>query len=708
MKRAGERGSGEWEQITWDEAFALMAEKISAAIDEYGGASVCFQEGGGNKSAYLHSRPIGFKNYAGASFTLGVGISRFMRAIGATSLGAAQDCAQFHMRDLLAVPTNSVEDLQNAKTIVVWGANPAEAGFTRSTWHWMCKARENGAKVYAIDPLMTPTAAQADQWLPVIMGTDSALMCAMANYIVENGLANEDYLRTGSVAPLLVDDQGTYIRMTDIGLQPASEEENWPVVWDEDAQTLAPYNEAATPALSGDRALPDGRTARTVFDATMENIAPFTVDFAAEECGIPAELIEELAQRVATEGPTTFFMDWGVEHTYNSWRNYLCLSLLAALTGSVGAPGASYNASRSVATTFFKKPVKVDLSCLEVENQIDCKVITGDYICEIMETGQWLGEDFPVRVIIMEATNPLDHFCDPNRLLEAYAKVDFIAVMDLFMTTTAHYADLVLPAAMPWEEEEFNSATGFFCQKAIEPVGDCKGDFDIYVGLAKAMGMEDLYPKSGQDYLREILDTPENLEAGLSYDAYRENGYIAGELACEPKVSGETNPLGLTQFYLESMIPREAGFPMVEFRDRLPFYEPNIEAHPSNPDSEKYPLYGFSNHDNFHGQGVHAHNAWLDEYRTLDGEPFCRIHEKAAAERGIKTGDKVRVFNDHGSCVLAALVTSGIQEKCVWMPHGFFWDEFEEGTAQSVTGHHPDPVTSNANYNDWVCQVEKL
>ncbi|MEG0322583.1 MAG: molybdopterin dinucleotide binding domain-containing protein, partial [Raoultibacter sp.] len=142
--------------------------------------------------------------------------------------------------------------------------------------------------------------------------------------------------------------------------------------------------------------------------------------------------------------------------------------------------------------------------------------------------------------------------------------------------------------------------------------------------------------------------------------------------------------------------------------DRLPCYKKSLEAYPDNPDREKYPLYGFSNHDLYHGQTLWAHNEWLDAFRTIDGKPFCRIHEDTAAERGIKTGDTVRIFNDHGTCVLKALVTKGIQKESVWVPHGFVWDEFEEGFAQSLTAYCPDPVTSNANFNDWICQVEKI
>ena len=708
-KRVGERGSGEWEQISWDEAFRLIANKFSAAFEEYGPQSVCFQEGAGNKSAYLNSRFQTLNNYAGANYrVMGVGISRFMQKTGATTLGNGYDTAGLYFRNtLLEIPQNALEDLPNAKTIVVWGSNPAEAGFARSAWYWICKAHEQGANLVTIDPLYSSTAAHSDQWIPVRVGTDAALMCAVANYIIENNLVDFECLRTKSVAPLLIDEGGSYIRLSDVGMAPEDGKEDDPVVWDESKNSFVSYRNATMAAVNGARELPDGRKARTVYDATLENISPFTVEFAAEECGVSAEQIESLARMVATDTPTTFYIDWGIEHTYNSWRVYFCSALLAALTGAVGVDGGAYNTSRTLAAKVFKTPVKVDLSCLEVEDAKPCKAITGDYLYEITKTGKWAGEDFPIRALFIEACDPIDNFSGPVDMLKAFNEIDFIVTVDMFMTATAHYSDLVLPAAMPWEAEDF-CTNGFYCQKAIDPVGDAKGDFDIFKGIAEAMGYNDLFPLSGEDYLRSILDTPENIESGVGFDEYREHGVILGDYECEPFATPEKNSLGLTRFYLEHMQPRDDWGQEFSLRDRLPFYEPSIESYPGNPDLEKYPLFGFSSHDHFHGQCVWAHNPWLDEFRTLNGEPFCRIHEKAAAARGIKTGDKVRVFNDRGMCVLSAVLTKGIREDSVWMPHGFFWDEYEEGDPQQLTGLYPDPVSSNSNFNDWICQVEKI
>ena len=723
MKRAGARGSGQWERITWDEALTELAGKMNAAVEQYGGWSVCWQVGAGNMYAYLNSCNTGC--------TLGFGVSRLAQKIGATMLSVGDDMAGIYMAMmLLRTPMNAAEDLANAKTIVAWGANPAEASFNRTTWNWICKGREAGAKLITLDPLYTSTAAHSDEWIPVRTGTDTALAIAMCNYIIENDWVDWDYMKNKSVAPLLINDEGKYLRLSTLGQAQAiavvedkgpltydtydysaaaKEGEDVPVVWDADANTFVAHTAAKNPEVHGEYTI-DGVRYRTVFDAALEQMAPVTMEFAAEECGLPLEQIQRLAKTIATEGPTSLYVNYGLEHTYESWRVYFPISMLAALTGNVGIPGGSYRGGIGLdhtTATHFKKQVNVNLSEMTIPDAKPRKIITGDYLVEIMNTGKWAGQDFPVRVVIIETANPLDNFSGATDLLAAYNKIDCVVTIDTIMTTTAHWSDMVLPAAMPWESYEMTN-TGLFGQKAIEPCGEAKQDFDIMKELAAKMGFTDLYPMDDLGYLRSLLDTPENIAAGVAFDDFFKNGVIPGDYKIGPMQNAEGNALGRTQFFLENMPPRDNWGQTFGLQDRLPFYKPSIEAYADNPDRAKYPLYGFSNHDLYHGQTLWIHNEWLNDFRKVNGKPFCRIHPTAADARGIKTGDTVRIFNDHGTCVLNALVTPGIREDSVWVPHGFAWDEFDEGFAQSLTRWCPDPVTSNSNFNDWICQVEKI
>ncbi|MDR1015494.1 MAG: molybdopterin-dependent oxidoreductase [Coriobacteriales bacterium] len=716
MRQTGERGSDNWEQVSWDEALSLVAEKFQAAIDEYGPESIGVWIGGGNSGGYITGAGTSATYGANSQprvLTAGIAQERFVQTVGCTILTMSFDVAQlFFQFSVLQAPFNSIEDFQNSKTILLWGANPTDA--QRAHWPFICKAKENGARLITIDPQYTNAAAHSDTWVPIRVGSDAAMALAMCNYIIDNDLVDYDYMRNKSVGPLLIKEDGRYLRLSDLGMdleEGSAGSDGEPThldsiaVYDEKTQTFGSSRTVADPALTGSFDA-DGTSVRTVYDLVLENLMPFTVEWAAEECGVPAAQIEEIAQVYATNKPALLSNNWGIEHTWNSWRVYLAFPLLASLTGNFGVPGSGYSSGfSSAASKLTKAPITNDWSDRTIADAKTNKVITGEYLYEIMETGTWAGEDFTIRCLYTLASNPLHSSLGATYLREAISKVDFVVVADPFMTDTAKWADLVLPVALSWESEDFIGT--YMMQKAVEPAGECQTDFEIFKGIAEHMGYDDLYTKSAEEYLRAILDTPENIEAGVAYDDYKEKGIIFGEFEYAESVLPEFNPTGRTQFYLEEFEPRDDYGQEVRPIDRIPYYEHAYEAYQSNPLRERYPLFGLSYHDNYHAQGMFTHNPLLDEFRGYEGKPYMRIHEDAAAERGIRTGDAVRVFNDHGSCTLTAVVTKGIQAETVLMPHGWQEDEFIEGHPQQLTAMCLDPITSNDNFNDWLCQVEK-
>lgn len=713
MLQTGERGSDNWEQISWDEAIDLVANAFTTAFDTYGEKSVALWTGSGNIRAYLSGAPFHIDNKAPLIGNYGLGISRFVQKTGVTYMGNTGDQAGLYMRNkVLGVPDHSVEDLQYSDTIIVWGYNPAEASTTRDSWTYICKARENGAKMVVIDPLFTTTAAHADLWIPIRVGTDGALMCAMINYIVENNLQDSDYLANKSIAPLLVKDDGTYLRLSDIGEPPietTDEEGNVaslddPVVWDDSNNAFVAQSLASNPAVSV-KGMDLEYAVSTVYDLALDNIKPYTLEYASNECGISEDVIKQLIDICLESKATCLGINWGIEHVANCFRIYYAAGLLASLLGNVGFPGAAYTAPQSSASTVFGKPPLLN-SEVVIENAKEFNVITGDWSVDIIETGKWNNEDYPLSVLYIQGHDPLDNTCDPLRIVKSWDNLDLVVTADQFMTTTAHYSDLVLPVAVTWEYEDYHTSTGFMYQKAIEPAGEARTDFLIWQDICNKMGYGDLLDKTPEEYLKNLLNTPENTEAGRDYEAFHENGVIF-DYQYKETTAVEYNPLGRTQFYVEELLPRDALDITFPIEDRLPGYSKAAESYPDNPERDKYPLFGFFNHEVYHGQSMWAHNAWLDEFRSYEGSPYLRIHEDAAQERNIQTGDLVRAFNSHGEVVIRAVVTKGIQRESVWFPHGFYWDEFEAGFAQSLTGYYLDPQTANGNYNDFLCEVEK-
>lgn len=525
----------------------------------------------------------------------------------------------------------------------------------------------------------------------------------MCNCIIDNDLIDYDYLRNHSVAPLLVKEDLSYLRLSDLGMDPlpAMKEGGDPVdsevVYDPANQTFGSSFSVTDPELEGSFDA-NGIAVRTVYSVVKEAIKDFTVEFAAKECDVPAEQIEEVARLYATNKPASLAPGYGYEHYKNSWHMYKTLMLLASLTGNNCKPGASaiqfgLNNSLSAMAGVNKK-----VSILE-----DAKPTisaTGEYLPQIMETGKWNGKDHAIRCVYAMTADPLSNGLGRNYLIDALEKVDFVVTADSFMTDTARYSDLVLPVALSWETND--SSSSMFTQKAVEPLGEAKTDIDIFRAIADGMGFDGLY-KSDDEYLREYLDTPENLEAGCGYDVMSEQG-IFGEPKIAARIGVEYNATGRTQFFLEKLISRDTVEWTPRPQDHYPWYEEAFEAYQANPAREKYPLYGVSSHHQYWAHSLFKGIPWLDELR---GEPTVLVHEETAAARGIQSGDTVRVFNDHGYVVLKAVVNQGIRPDTLMLPHGPEGDDFIDGHTQSLSMVALDEMTSNNNFNDFVCEIEK-
>lgn len=722
LLQKGERGSDNWERISWDEAIELMAGKLQAAFDEYGPQSVGFMGGGGNHDGALGSCGTGIINDVAARGKLGIGPERFVRKTGMTLFTSGGDMAQIHMEfNVLSSPANSVEDIVNAKTIFCF-ANPIDAN--RPKWNFIMEAKQKGTKLITIDPRYSNTAAHSDQWVPIRPGSDGALLLAMCNYIIDNDLIDYDYLSNQSVAPFLIKADGTYLKASDIGLEVEAQENDadadvpaWVasaetgsdvdpvVVWDDKGQQFVPAFSAVDPAVHGTFDA-KGVEVRTVYDVVCETIKPFTVAFAAKECDLSEELIIDLAKQYA-DGPSWLFHIDGFQHYANSWRMYYTLAFMASLTGNACKPGTNYGYTLNASSPYVK-PVTRNTAALEVEDAKDPTMITLSRIPEIIETGKWKGEDFPIRVLWIEGSNPIANSVGYDAQIEAYKKIDFVVVADPFMTDTALCADLVLPITMSFEEEDMS--TNFNDQKAIDPIGESISDFDLFVTVAGAMGYDDLYDKDATGYLREVLDTPENLEAGCGYDAYHEQGaIITPEYTYNATVAVEYNAFGRTQFYMENPPLHDDWGQEVKLEDRMPYYEHAYEAYGDNPKREQYPLYAISCHNNYTGQSIYCNVPWLKEIRGYEGEPYTVISEAIAKDRDIATGDMIRVFNDRGSFTTRAVVSKGMHPDTIEIPRGYEHGELVEGHPQALTAVEAvDWFSSNDSHNDYLCQVEKL
>ncbi|MDR1014796.1 MAG: molybdopterin-dependent oxidoreductase [Coriobacteriales bacterium] len=707
MLQVGGKGSGEWERISWEEAFDLIAEKINAAqASEYGPASIGFYSSYGSYGV-LNGAMAGYLSFA---------YGRFMSAMGNTVLGAAADQAQIQEQMLnLGIYGSQPQDIVNSKTILCWGGNPAEAYV--HDWKFVMMARDKGARIITIDPQYTASAIHSDLYLPIRPGTDGALMLAMANYYIDNDLINRSFMATTTVSPFLVKPDGSYFRASDTGVAPTegpiSATTGQPtvidpiMVFDNAASGFVAQEVAQDPAVEGsfDHTAEDGATVRvqTCFEKVKGEIKEWTVARAAAECDLSEEQIVELAEIYADQSaPAAVLTFQGFGHHVNSHHNYKNLALIAALVGQAAKPGAmltrgsagSYSLDR--AAYFMGYPPQT---------------ITGMYLPKVMKEGKWGDKPLKFEVVWFTNGNPLS--CDSGRqeLIEAVRQVDFVICSDVSFTDSAAYSDLVLPVPHAFETEDFDSncptAYPTYYHKVIDPLYECKADIDIMREVANRCGIEFAFAESNEEMMRKTMDTEANVAAGAGYDAFQKGELVKTPMAF-PQMATDTflasSIPGKLQFYLEKPVPRNNFGQSVAEYEKWPYYEHAYEAYKENPDMSTYPLMGCSQHDKYHVHSQLSYTAWI---REIDPYPMLKINASDAAARGIGQNDVVRVYNSRGEAVLHAKVTEGIKPGVVSIPHGWQADQFIKGHTQDLTSIVMNDFVSNSAFYDFICEVER-
>ena len=297
-------------------------------------------------------------------------------------------------------------------------------------------------------------------------------------------------------------------------------------------------------------------------------------------------------------------------------------------------------------------------------------------------------KDPPIRAIYISANNPAVTCPEVHKVRQGLAREDlFTVVHDPFMTDTARFADIVLPAASYLETDDLYRAYGAYWmqwgRQAAKPQGEARSNFDVAQALAKRMGLTDaIFALSPQDAARELFKgatgpaaaaDPAKLFAG-------EPIHIAHDWDGQPFKT----PSGKLEFYSEQLA-RLGVSPMPDWN------EDPVEV----AEAAKWPLRlltapgYFQAHTAFSGVGF---------LRGREGKPFCVLHPEDAAKRGLKQGDEVRLFNDRGEIGLMLQVSDEIQPGVVLVPGQRPTGEAVSGTINMLCSDRYTDMGEGATY----------
>jgi anaerobic selenocysteine-containing dehydrogenase len=418
---------------------------------------------------------------------------------------------------------------------------------------------------------------------------------------------------------------------------------------------------------------------------------------AAVETGLAADTIERLAREYGTTRPSAIRMNYGLNRAAGGGNTVRLVACLPALVGDWRHVGGGVQLSSSgtypVRTKALERPEMVR---------------EGTRTINMSALGEALGPslDPPIKALFVYNSNPAAVAPDQNAVRRGLAREDlFVAVHELFHTDTVDWADIVLPATTVLEHTDILKSYGHLHlainRPAIEPLGECRSNTQVFRQLAERMGLADsrLF-ESDEALMEQAIDWSHPRLQGITIDRLNRETSARLNVPAEWAPFAEGNfptPSGKCEFYSETEKSRG--------RDPLPDYVPPREGPISNPAlARTYPLafisppaHHFLN-STFSAQPVFV--------RREGGEPALTIHPDDARARGIVDGQMVMTFNDRGSFVAKADVSDGARPGVV-VGLSIWWAKLCPGghNANAVTGQALTDLGGGATFYDVLVEV---
>lgn len=687
LKRVGERGSGEFVQISWDEAIDTIANEIKKARDTYGPQAFFYRKS--TEASVAHNVEwLGslLKAETGGRWGLDRGSANgFDPAFGSFAF----------------LPKSSLSEVSKTKTFINLGANLLESGIVWSKA--MFEAKEAGAWIATIDPRFSPTASKSHKWIPVLPGTDAALVLGMVQLVLSKGWYDEAFMKSNTSLPFLIDAETMNIAGEPaVWINPKKKEQPYTkaYVWDSVSNSPQLYDAPGViPALEGNFEF-EGKHYITQFDLLKKDMAAYTLDWASNVTGVDAKDIEELTEKYALNRPSIINFGLGGPDKYTN-ADILGhgMAILTALTGNFGVEGAG-TGFYGTGGGFYAAELNPWILPEEyVPGDTGISMYDMPYEKNDVHVALTFGDAFT-----LETGNV-------NKMLEWVKSLDFFAICDIYHSSAVDYADIVLPACTKFESTEevtdLRDSKNYVAlgQKCIDPLFESKCDLEVERLIAAKFGLDHLMPQTQEEFARHMLtNCGPNME-GITYESLMKSQGVARIKGSEVPIKAYQDQVYATpttkiELYYENKLEDGLAFPQYELPD---------EAYDENPLKEKYPLVFMQGKTRFRIHAYYSASSWFQEYYG----PHVDMSAKDAADRGIEHGDDVEVFNDRGSFICKAFVNAGIRPGTLFMAETTYSKYYKAGLLQNVTNSARNKRVYKLTYgpqipyNDTLVEIRK-
>jgi anaerobic dimethyl sulfoxide reductase subunit A len=642
LVRSGPRGSGRFREVGWPEALRLVADGLARVREKHGAGAVLALGGSGSCRGALHHTEdltARYLNLTGGhveqTSTYSSAAARYTEPVVLGTKHAGVDPAT----------------LRRSAMIVLWGANLVDCIMG---CEWRARVREakrRGVPVVVVDPRRTATARLlSTEWLPVLPGTDSALMLALLHELIVLGAADEEFLAAHATG------------------------------WDDLRRSVLGVGGAERPGGAGEVAR-----------------APATPEWAEGVCGVPAARIRALAREWASRRPVALVPGLSIQRTVGGEEAVRLAIALQTATGDLGRPGGS-----SGGQTWGGLPKPLVGSIPVPPNPAGFGIPCNDWADAVLR-GRSGGYPTDVRAAYDTGGNYVVQGADVALSIRAMESLEFSVCHDLFLTTTARYCDVVLPATHWLERDDivFTSADYLlYSHRAATPPGQARDDYDIFADLAEVSGCGPAFTegRSQAAWLEHFLqgsevDDPEEFcRTGIHWGADRERVGLA-EFAADPAGAPLATPSGRVE--LAGPACAAAGLSEVPQARVL---EPSPEA----------PLCFISPKSRLR---VHTQLAALPWVRERDDRTLW-INPGDAASRGICDGEVVLVENGRGRLRCICRVTGDVMPGVVSLLAGIEPRFAEDGcdtagSANVLTSSEPTLPSRGARMLSTLVEVRR-
>lgn len=428
------------------------------------------------------------------------------------------------------------------------------------------------------------------------------------------------------------------------------------------------------------------------FDELKEHVKDFDPDTVAGLTGLNADDVRKLAREFAAAEPAVIRVGVAIERHAGGGQTVRSLACLPALTGAWRKPGGG----------ILQLPIWVFPMRWDAMSRADF-LPENPRVLNLWKLGEILNGDVPsgppIKSLMVYNANPAVTTAEQEKVIQGLRREDlFTVVSEHFITDTARYADIILPATTQMEQEEIMFSWGHFYlsfnNKAIEPLGECIPNTELFRRLAARMGFDDPHFKmTDEELMRNTIDWDSPVMEGYSYEHVKEQGYVRLNLPetaeYAPHAEGNFHtPSGKCEFVSSAaaggnfVIPLfRQGYTEQQMGDEItpmPIYIPPNESMATNPTlGASYPLSMVSPKSHAYLSSTFGNLAVQQEH---NGRQSVVMHPADAAVRGITDGSMVSIKNDRGSFVAHAKVTEDVRAGVVFSPVGH-WRHGSEANA---------------------------